>query len=401
MIFGRRPSTPEVHTTTADETLPIGMRIAAAWAWRIIVIAIVLALFIWLIMELRVIVIPVMVAILLSALLVPFSQFLQSHRWPRPLAIITALFSLLGAVTGLVLLVVWQVRAGMPDLQAETLRAWEDFKALLLESPLHLTDAQITGYAEQIWANLERESDLLVSGAMSIGVTAGHLLAGTLIALFATIIILIDGREIWRWVVRLFPRSARAAIDGSGRAGWGTLTQFVKVQIFVAAVDAVGIGLGAFILQLPLVVPIAIAVFLGAFVPIVGAIVTGALAVFIALIFKDIGIALIMLLIVLAVQQIESHLLLPLIMGTAVKVHPLAVVLAVAGGSYLAGIPGALFAVPVVATINVMVGYVARGRWREPGAVEDAEHFGRSAISEPSRRRARAARYRQTVKGRA
>src|SRR5690606_9306449 len=152
-----------------------------------------------------------------------------------------------------------------------------------------------------------------------------------------------------------------------------TLTQFVKVQIFVAAIDAIGIGLGAFILQLPLVVPIAVAVFLGSFVPIVGAVLTGALAVFIALVFKDIVVALIMLGIVLLVQQVESHVLQPLIMGNAVKIHPLAVVLAVAGGSFLAGIPGALFAVPVVATLNVMVGYIARARWKEPGGLAMAE----------------------------
>jgi predicted PurR-regulated permease PerM len=169
--------------------------------------------------------------------------------------------------------------------------------------------------------------------------------------------------------VRLFPRKARPAIDGSGRAGWVTLTNFVRVQIFVAFVDAVGIGLGAWIIGLffggfPLVIPITVAVFLGSFIPVVGALFSGVLAIFIALVYLNPFAALVMLGVVIAVQQIEGHVLQPFIMGTAVRVHPLAVVFAVAAGGFLAGIPGALFAVPVVATLNVMVKFVASGQWR-------------------------------------
>jgi predicted PurR-regulated permease PerM len=141
------------------------------------------------------------------------------------------------------------------------------------------------------------------------------------------------------------------------------------VQIFVAFVDAVGIGAGAWILGLffggfPLVIPIAVAVFLGAFVPVVGALLTGALAVFVALVYLGPLPALIMLGIVLLVQQVEGHVLQPLVMGTAVRVHPLAVVFAVAAGGFTAGIPGALFAVPTIAVLNVVVKYLAAGQWR-------------------------------------
>jgi predicted PurR-regulated permease PerM len=189
-------------------------------------------------------------------------------------------------------------------------------------------------------------------------------LTGTLLTLFATLFIVIDGRGIWSWIVRLFPRRARVAVHGAGDAGWLTLTTFVKVQIFVAFVDAVGIGIGAVILQLPLAIPIAIAVFLASFIPVVGAVVTGILAVFVALVYHGPVIALIMLGVVLLVQQVEGHVLQPLVMGSAVRVHPLAVVFSVAAGSFVAGIPGALFAVPLVATLNVIVRYIAGGEWR-------------------------------------
>jgi predicted PurR-regulated permease PerM len=194
--------------------------------------------------------------------------------------------------------------------------------------------------------------------------TTGHVLAGILLIVFSTLFIVLDGVRIWAWIVRLFPRRARVTVDGAGQAGWLTLTAFVRVQVIVAAVDAVGIGIGAFALQLPLAIPIAILVFLGSFIPVVGVVLTGAIAVFVALVYEGPLQAIIMLAVVVVVHLSESHGLQPFVMGTAVKVHPLAVVLAVAAGSFVAGIAGALFAVPLVAVINVIVKYIAEGEWR-------------------------------------
>lgn len=352
-----------------EDSIPVGMRIAGAWSWRILVVAGVVALVIYLVIQLKLIVIPLLVAILLAALLVPFVQFLQRHRWPKWLAVALAEVGLIGIVTGLVYLIVTQIMRGFPDLRDRSLEFFEEFKTILLNSPLHLTEAQINDYLVQSWEAIQRDSEWLLSGAVSFGSSFGHFLAGILLVLFATLFLLIDGKRIWQWTVRLFPRRARAAADGAGRAGWVTLTDFVRVQIFVAFIDAVGIGLGAWILGLffggfPLVIPIAIAVFLGSFIPVVGAVLTGAIAVFVALVYLGIWPAVIMLGIVLLVQQVEGHVLQPLVMGTAVKVHPLAVVFAVAAGGFLAGIAGALFAVPVVATLNIMIHYIARGEWR-------------------------------------
>lgn len=345
------------------------MQIAGAWAWRILALVGVLAVFVWIVIQLRLIVIPFMVAILLAALLVPFVKFLQRHRWPKGLAIAVAELGIIAIVSGLVVLVVLQIRSDFGNLQDRSVVAFEQFKIFLRDSPLAVSEADFSGYIGDITATIQRDSSAVLSGALDIGSTAGHVLAGALLVLFSTLFMLIDGRGIFSWVVRLFPRRARAAVTGSGNAGWVTLTTFVRVQILVAAVDAIGIGLGAWILGLffggfPLVVPIAIAVFLGSFIPVVGAVLSGTLAILIALIYLNPIAALLMLGIVLAVQQIEGHVLQPLVMGVAVKVHPVAVVLAVAGGGFLAGIPGALFAVPVVATVNVMITYIASGRWR-------------------------------------
>ena len=349
----------------ASESVPFGMRLAAAWSWRLLLIGGVIAVVIFLIIQLRLIVIPILVAVLLGALLVPFSQFLQRHRWPKWLAVTVAMLSTLAVVGGLLTLGISQIVRGSGELAAQSLVAWDEFRAWLLEGPLHITEDQLNDFVDQAIASAQQDTGILVSGALSLGSTLGHFLAGMLLTLFATLFILIDGRGIWRWIVGVFPRRARAAVDGAGLAGWATLQNFVKVQILVATIDAIGIGLGAFLLGLPLAIPIAILVFLGSFIPIVGAVVTGALAVFVALVYNGPVIALVMLGIVLLVQQVEGHVLQPLIMGTAVKVHPLGVVVAVATGSFLAGIPGALFAVPVAAVINVMIIYISGGSWKD------------------------------------
>ncbi|WP_411722023.1 AI-2E family transporter, partial [Mycetocola sp.] len=216
-------------------------------------------------------------------------------------------------------------------------------------------------------ATVQNDGQTLLSGALSLGSTLGHVATGLFLAIFCLVFVLIDGRGIWGWLVRLMPKKAQPAIDGAGKAGWFTLTNYARTQILVASIDAVGIGLGAFLLGVPLAIPIGVLVFLGSFVPIVGAVVTGIVAVFIALVYNGWFIALLMLGVVLLVQQLEGHVLQPLLMGAAVKVHPLAVVLVVAGGTLVAGIPGALFAVPVAAVINVMFRYISSGAWRSAG----------------------------------
>ncbi|TQO19269.1 putative PurR-regulated permease PerM [Rhodoglobus vestalii] len=376
MLFGRRTKPAGQAESRANSTgaieVPAGLSVAAAYSWRLLVVLGLIAVLIFLIITLKYIVIPFLVAILIGALLVPVVNFLVSKKWPRGLAVTMTLIGFLAAVSGLVVVVVTQVRLGLPALQIQSAEAYDGFREFLRSSALQLTDEDLDGYLTQIFDTVRRDSEALVSGILSVGSTAGHVLAGAVLSIFAAIFVLIDGKRIWAWTVRLFPRSSRNAVDGAGISGWLTLTTFVKVQIFVAAVDATGIGLGAFILGLfyggfPLVIPIAVAVFLGSFIPVVGALVTGGLAIFIALVFLGPIPAVIMLGIVLLVQQLEGHILQPLVMGTAVKVHPLAVVFAVAAGSFVAGIPGALFAVPLIAVVNVMTNYIASGDWRVKG----------------------------------
>jgi predicted PurR-regulated permease PerM len=348
-----------------DDAVSPAMRMAAAWSWRLLVVVAAIGVVVWLVIQLRLIVIPLLIGVLLAALLVPYAEWLRrALRFPRWLSVTTAMLTLLGVVTALVWLVVAQVRADWPSLRDRSVEAFDEFLAWL-SATFGLSRDEITDWLDALVAELDLSTEgPLVTGALSVGSTAAEILAGTVLVLFALLFFLIDGRRIWSFVVRVLPRASHPAVDGAARAGWVTLTSFSKVQIFVAFVDAVGIGLIAWLLGLPLALPIAVAVFLASFVPFVGAIVTGALAVVIALVYNCPFIALLMLAGVLLVQQLEGNVLQPLVMGPAVRVHPVAVVFAVTAGGLIAGIPGALFAVPIVAFVNVFVRYIASGRWR-------------------------------------
>jgi predicted PurR-regulated permease PerM len=204
-------------------------------------------------------------------------------------------------------------------------------------------------------------SSRLVSGALGVASTAADVASGLFIALFSTFFFLSTGGRIWAWVVTLFPRSARPRVEGAAVHAWATLTAYVRATVIVAAVDAIGIGAAAAILRVPLAVPIAVLVFLGAFIPIVGAFLTGVVAVLVAFVSQGPVVALIMLGAVILVQQIEAHILQPFLLGRAVEVHPLAVILGIGAGVLVAGIVGALFAVPLVAVGHVVSVYLRDG----------------------------------------
>jgi putative heme transporter len=353
-----------VVSTELSGTVPKGLRIATAYAWRFLVVAAAIGVAVWLVIQLKLLVIPLLVAILISALLWPAFAWMLRHRVPRWLAILISVVGTVAIVSGLLWLVGWQITRQWSSVQARTVEAVEQFRQYLIDGPLHLSAQQIDDLLDQGWAFLQEQAELLWSGALAIGTTLGHFATGVLLALFILLCLLADGGGIWRWVLRLFPQKARPAADGAGRAGWVTVVNYARTQLLVATIDAVGIGLGAFLLGVPLAIPVAVLVFLGAFVPIVGAVLTGAVAVFLALVYNGPWIALWMLVVVLGVQQLEGHVLQPLLMGSAVKVHPLAVVLVVAGGAMIAGIPGALFAVPLAAFVNVVVVYIGQRAWQ-------------------------------------
>jgi predicted PurR-regulated permease PerM len=350
-----RRAGPRQPLQRPDDAVPMGVRVASAWAWRLLL----LGLFAYVLMRLlgvfRLLVIPLLVALLVVALVKPVTDALQRARVSRNGAALLTLLGVLAVVAGLITLVSTQIASGFPELQRQAEAGLGQVQQWLAGPPLRLSTNDLADYLNRARDSLTARQSTVVNGALAATTTAGHVVGGFFLTLFAVFFFLAHGNQIWGWLVRLFPQVAREAVDESSRLGWVTLTSFVRATVIVALVDAIGIGVGAAVLHVPLAVPLGVLVFLSAFIPIVGALFSGAVAVLVALVAQGPVTALVMLAVVLVVQQIESHGLQPFLMGRAVRVHPLAVIMAIAAGATVGGIVGALFAVPLIAVGNTVV----------------------------------------------
>ncbi|AQU66759.1 AI-2E family transporter [Streptomyces niveus] len=357
------PAPPDYAPSVAAKPEPVaaipwGMRVAAEAAWRLVVLAILLWVLMKIISTVQLVVMAFVGALLVTALLQPTVARLKKWGLPRGLA--TAVTAFAGfIVMGLIgWFVVWQVVENIDVLSDRVTDGIDELKRWLLNSPFHVTEQQINDLAKSLSDAIGTNTEEITSAGIQGVTVVVELLTGILLAVFSTLFLLYDGRRIWEWSLRLFPAAARPGLAGAGPRAWRTLTAYVRGTLIVALIDAVFIGLGLYFLDVPLAVPLAVFIFLGAFIPLVGAVISGALAVVVALVTQDVFTALMVLIVVLAVQQIEGHVLQPFILGRAVRVHPLAVVLAVATGGLVAGIAGAVVAVPLVAVTNTVVGYL-------------------------------------------
>ncbi len=363
---------PVADETTVDghrrAYVPWGLDLAAAWSWRLIVIAFATYVVLRLLAFFAVITLPLVVALLITSLSVPVVRLLSDIGLPRGLSAGLVVVTGLVVVASLLTFVGQQVANGANDLATSVADGLGQIKDWLKTGPLHATDSQINTYIEQAQQSITEtaQQGQVVGRLTEFGTTIGHVFAGFFIVLFATYFFLADGQRIWGWMVRIAPRAARERVDSSGRVAWNSLTQFVRATVLVALADAIGIMVVAAILGVPFVAAIGVLVFLGAFIPMVGATVAGAVAVLVALVDQGPITALLMLAGVIAVQQVEGHVLQPFLMGRFVSVHPLGVIVAIGAGVLTAGIAGALVAVPLAAAGNAVVQHLASGAQGPP-----------------------------------
>lgn len=335
----------------AIHTVPRPVRVASEWSLRLLLIGGALYALFKVVGRLSEVIIPLFVALLLASLLWPITRAM-AERMPRGAAAGITVLGTLAVIGGAFTVIGTQFSSSYQQLTDQVTQGITQVRQWIL-STFHITDDQFGSYFEQLKKQLQSGGNLTDTAAQA-GATATHLLAGLFIALFALYFFLYDGDRIWAWVVSLFPRNARDRIDSSGEIGWGQLSAFTRATVIVAATDAAGISIGAAVLHVPLVLAIGLLVFIGAFVPVIGAALSGTVAVMLALVAQGPVYALIMMAVVIAVQQLESHILQPFLLGRAVRVHPLAVILAIAVGVILGGIIGALVAVPFAAVANAV-----------------------------------------------
>jgi predicted PurR-regulated permease PerM len=362
----RRPDAEPAPIPTGPSNLkpahvPWGVDLAAAWAWRFLVIVAAGYLIARVLGFFAVITLPLVVALLIAALVTPVVAGLHRIGVPRRLAAAFVVIGGIAFISALLTFAGQQVAQGASDLADQVVRGLEEIRDWLQTGPLNASDSQINDVIQSAQDAIARQSQ--EGGALSrvteVGTAVGHVVAGFFIVLFATFFFLADGERIWAWLVRLAPRAAREHVDGSGRVAWVSLTQFVRATVIVAATDAIGIMIVAAVLGVPFVMAIGVLVFLGAFVPMIGATIAGIVAILVALVAQGPITALFMLGGVIAVQQLEGHVLQPFLMGRFVSVHPLGVIVAIGCGVLVAGIAGALVAVPLAAAGNAVVQHLS------------------------------------------
>lgn len=358
---------------TDRESVTPRVRRAAAWSWRLLVILAAAIVVFEAMRRLGLVVVPVALALILTALLLPAVDALDRYGAARGGAVAFVVVLGMSALVGILAFVVNQFVDGAPQLVEQVTRGIEGVRRWLVDGPLKLRSDQLTQAGDQVIDALRNNQSQLTTGALSTAGTIAEIVTGVLLVLFTTIFFLLGGRSIWQFVTKAVPRAQRSRVREAGAAGFHSLAGYARATSLVALVDAVVIGSGLAIMGIPLALPLASLVFLGAFVPIVGAVFTGLLAVIVALFAKGLVFALITLALIIAVMQLEAHVLQPLVMGRAVSIHPLAVVLGIATGGVLAGVLGALLAVPAIAFFNSFVRVLLAEDPDEQGELLEAE----------------------------
>jgi predicted PurR-regulated permease PerM len=361
----RRPARSDGAREPASP-VPSLLRNAAAWSWRLLLVAAVAYLVFKIADALRLLVIPLVAAVLLCALLQPLTAVLRRAGLPPLAATWCTVLAALAVLVGVGTLIADRVRADYPRLASEVRRTVHEVQSYLMGPPFRLKGIKLDQLSSKLLDYLARHKGLVAGTVVTGGRYFLEVLTGLVLTFFITFFLLKDGRRIWTWLVSGLRPWARQRALLAGDAAWHALVSYIRGTTIVAAIHAVIIGLSLWLIGVPLVVPLIILVFIAAYIPLVGILVVGALAIMITLATKGLIAALILLIIFLAENQVESHLLQPLVVGRVVRLHPLAIIVVLAVGGIVAGIPGAIVAVPIAAVVTYAWPYLRGDHDQDP-----------------------------------
>jgi predicted PurR-regulated permease PerM len=345
-----RPAKPE-----QPPRRPRGLRTASELSWRLLTVILAVALIAFVLWEIRLVVLPLFIAVLLSTLLHPVAQRLRRRGVPNLLASLVVFLGGVGVLAGTIYLIVPAVIDELANLVASVQAGIGELGDLLVEGPLGLSQVEAQEAIREAQQRLTDSLDAIASGVLSGALLVGEVLAGVAIVLVLLFFFIKDGPLIWAWVTRLFGEREQETVERVGEVSWTALSQYVRGVVFVASFDAVFIGVALALIGVPLVIPLAVLTFIAAFVPYLGAITAGAVAALVALVSNGLVAALLVVLAVLVVQAMEGNVLYPLVVGRTMHLHPVGILLAVTTGGVVAGIIGAVVAVPIMAVVNAAV----------------------------------------------
>jgi predicted PurR-regulated permease PerM len=335
-----------------------GITWASRWSLRLVLVALGVTLIGWIVGQLWSIVLPVVMATIIATVLWPPTAWLRRHRFPPALAAATVLVVGMILLAGLIALISTSVAGSIPEITQSAVTGVQAIQQWLSGPPLNLAQSQLDA-ALQTATNQLQSSISTITTSVLTGV--GSVASGVVTALLTLVLAFLfvkDGPRFLPWLRTVLGGGAGGHIAEVLRRIWKTLTDFIRVQVIVALIDGVLIGIGLLVLGVPLAIPLAVITFIGGFIPIVGAIVAGALGVLVALVSNGFTTALIVLAIIVAVQQLEGNVLQPILQGRSLGLHAAVVLLAVTAGSTLYGIAGAFLAVPVAAAAAVVLRYL-------------------------------------------
>ncbi|MDP9401635.1 MAG: AI-2E family transporter [Actinomycetota bacterium] len=344
------------------------LRPPARLALEFLLVVAALAVLAFGLVRLRLVVLPVILAIFVSTLLVPIAGALHRRRVPRALATLLAMFGSVALLAGLVALLAPTVAGELDDLGREAQAGLDQVLRFLAERPFGIGRQEVEQGIDRVIERVRENSAALSRRLVSGAVLVGELIAGFLLTIVLVFFFVNDGRRIWGWVVSLFSARRQGDVDELGHRAWRTVGGYLRGVAVVALVDAVLIGLVLLIVGVPLVLPLALLTFFGAFFPLVGAAVAGVVAALVALVTTGVAAAVIVVVAILVIQEIEGDVLYPFVVGRAIRLHGVAILLLLTAGSVVAGVVGALFAVPLGAVVWEAVKYLRRER---PPAAEE------------------------------
>jgi predicted PurR-regulated permease PerM len=351
---GRRPGSGlDRRRTVPEQTrVPSWLATASAWAWRLLLLAVVIYLIARVLGILYIVVVPCIAALLLTALLQPLTARLRRAGLPALAATWVTLLVALIVIGGLGTLVANRVSADYSTLLAEAKHTTAQVQSWLAGPPFHLKSNNVQKYLNNIPSYLSKHKSLVEGTVVTGGKIASEFFGGLVLMLFVLFFLIKDGERIWNWLLGAMRTDTARRMDRAGHASWLVLVYYMRGTVVVAAIHAIVVGVALWIMGVPLAVPLAVIVFVAAFVPLVGLLVAGTLAIVVTLATKGWLDAVILLGILVVEDQLEAHLLQPQVVGKMIRLHPLAVILSLAAGGVLAGIPGAVVAVPIVAVIT-------------------------------------------------
>jgi predicted PurR-regulated permease PerM len=349
----QRADAPDPQVTGSEPSrVPGWLQTAAAWSWRLLLIGIAIYLIARVLGILYIVVVPCVAALLVTAVLQPLTSRLRRAGLPALAATWVTLLIAAAVLGGLVVLIANRVSADYPTLVAETKHTTTQVQSWLAGPPFHVKNSNIQKFLNDIPSYLSKHKALVEGTVVTGGKIASELFAGLVLMLFVVFFLIKDGDRIWHWLLGAMRTGTARRVDRAGHAAWLVLVYYMRGTVAVAAIHALVIGVTLWVMGVPLAVPLAVLVFLAAFVPLVGLLVAGALAILVTLATKGWVDALVLLGILIVEDQLEAHLLQPQVVGKMIRLHPLAVILSLAVGGVLAGIAGAVVAVPIVAVIT-------------------------------------------------